>query len=209
VAAPGDDRSPAVTLPAALGQHAVLVPVKGFSGAKVRLAPALGPAARAALAREMAGAVLRAAQPLPVAVVCDDTDVAEWARAQGAFVVWAPGRGLNGAVESGVAQLARTGVDRVVVAHSDLPRAAGLAGIADGDGVLLVPDLRHDGTNVAVVPTKAGFRFAYGPGSFGRHVEEARRLGLEVEVRDDPLLAFDVDWPADLAALAHVRPESR
>ena|SRR5579871_4393931 len=184
-----------------LGPHAVLVPVKRFAEAKVRLAPALGPAERAALARDMATAVLRAAAPLPVAVVCDDTEVAEWARTRGALVVWEPGRGLNGAVEAGVAQLSGAGVSRVVVAHGDLPRATGLAMIVEGDGVLLVPDRRRDGTNVVVVPSGAGFRFSYGPGSFERHVEEARRLGLPLSVLDDPSLAFDVDWPADLDML--------
>jgi 2-phospho-L-lactate guanylyltransferase len=184
-----------------MGPRAVLVPVKRFAEAKDRLAPALAPAARAALARDMAAAVLRAAQPLPVAVVCDDTEVAEWARAQGALVVWEPGRGLNGAVESGVEQLSLAGVGRVVVAHSDLPHASGLATIVEGDGVVLVPDRRRDGTNVVVIPADAGFRFSYGPGSFERHLEEAQRLGLGVEVREDPSLAFDVDLPADLDML--------
>ena len=45
----------------------------------MRLAPVLGPKARAALAREMAEHVLKAARPLPVVVVCDDEEVAEWA----------------------------------------------------------------------------------------------------------------------------------
>jgi 2-phospho-L-lactate guanylyltransferase len=191
-----------------LGPEAVLVPVKRFAEAKVRLAAALPPDERAALAREMAAAVLLAARPLPVAVVCDDVDVAQWARLRGALVVWEPGRGLNGAVQSGVDQLAVAGVRRVVVAHADLPRAAGLARIASGDGVVLVPDRRHNGTNVVVVPTDAGFRFSYGPGSFDRHLDEARRLGLAVEVVDDPLLAFDVDLPDDLVALADSQPDA-
>jgi 2-phospho-L-lactate guanylyltransferase len=185
-----------------LGVAAVLVPVKAFADAKVRLAPALPPAARSELARSMATAVVGAAAPLPVAVVCDDLEVAEWARGQGALVVWEPGRGLNGAVEEGVEQLGRAGVQRVVVAHADLPRAAGLAALSAGAGVTLVPDRRRDGTNVAAVPVGAGFRFSYGPGSFARHVAEAHRLGLDVRVVDDPRLAFDVDWPADLDALA-------
>src|SRR5258708_32525759 len=84
------------------GQVAVLVPVKAFARAKVRLAPALDAAARAALAEAMASQVLAAATSLPVAVVCDDPGVADWARRHGARVVWEPGRGLNGAVEAGV-----------------------------------------------------------------------------------------------------------
>src|SRR4051812_16007260 len=102
---------------------AVLVPVKAFRLAKVRLSPALSSAERDALARSMAGQVVRAAAPLPVAVVCDDDDVREWATAHGARVVWCPGRGLNGAVADGVAALAAAGFERVVVAHGDLPLA--------------------------------------------------------------------------------------
>ena len=185
-----------------LGTAAVLVPVKAFAEAKIRLAPAIGPAERAALARAMAAGVIAAGRPLPVAVVCDDVEVAQWARALAALVIWEPGRGLNGAVEAGVAQLGDAGVERVVVAHADLPHAAGLGLLAAHPGVTLVPDRQRDGTTVAVIPAHAGFRFSYGPGSFARHLLEADRLGLPATVLDDPLLAFDVDWPADLDTLA-------
>src|SRR5690606_36656798 len=84
---------------------AVLVPVKSFTEAKVRLAPALDVPSRAVLARQMAGVVVAAAAPLPVAVVCDDPEVAELARGEGAEVFWRPERGLNGAVADGVAAM--------------------------------------------------------------------------------------------------------
>lgn len=184
-----------------LGPVAVLVPVKAFDDAKVRLAPALGPAERAALARAMAERVVAAARQLPVAVVCDDREVAGWARALGVLVVWEPGRGLNGAVEAGVQRLAGFGVEQVVVAHADLPLADDLTWVADFDGVTLVPDRASDGTNVACVPTGAGFRFAYGPGSFARHQTEAGRLGLALRVVHEPSLGWDVDIPADLTSL--------
>lgn len=184
---------------------AVLVPVKAFARAKVRLAPALDPAERAALARSMAEQVLRAAAPLPTHVVCDDDEVASWAQANGAAVVWKPGRGLNGAVLEGVADLAADGFDRVIVAHADLPHAVALAWVADHDGVTLVPDRRDDGTNVIGVPAACRFRFAYGPGSFARHRAEARRLGLAERVVREPRLGWDVDQPADLEEPAWAR----
>ena len=180
------------------GGHAVVVPVKAFSLAKVRLAPALGGAERAALARSMAERVVAAARPLDVAVVCDDAEVRAWAEAAGARVIWTPGLGLNGAVSHGVALLGREGVRRVVVAHADLPLAETLSWLAPGEGVTLVPDRRDDGTNVAVVPAGAGFRFAYGPGSFRRHRAEAVRLGLPLRVVREPRLGWDIDVPADL-----------
>jgi 2-phospho-L-lactate/phosphoenolpyruvate guanylyltransferase len=178
---------------------AVVVPVKAFTQAKVRLSGALAPDERAALARHMAEIVLLAADPLPAVVVCDDDEVREWAERSGALVVWCPGRGLNGAVSDGIAALAADGVERAVVAHADLPLATRLDWLADFPGVTLVPDRRFDGTNVAAVPTTSGFRFSYGAGSFRRHRAEAARLDLPARVVQDPHLGWDVDLPADLA----------
>jgi 2-phospho-L-lactate guanylyltransferase len=177
---------------------AVLVPVKAFHKAKVRLAAALDEAERAELSRHMATTVVGAAAPLPVFVVCDDAAVASWAKSVGATVLWRPGHGLNGAVTDGVAELGRTGYTTVVVAHGDLPHAQNLTMVTDFAGVTLVPDRRDDGTNVAAVPTGAGFTFSYGPGSFARHQAEAERLGLPCRVVREPRLAWDVDSPDDL-----------
>jgi 2-phospho-L-lactate guanylyltransferase len=183
-----------------MGPVAVLLPVKAFSEAKLRLAAALSPGERRSLARTMATSVLRAAAPLPVAVVCDDVEVAAWARDHHALVVWEPERGLNRAVEAGVERLALEGAERVVVAHADLALARDLAWVAAFAGVTLVPDRGDNGTNVACVPVDAGFTFAYGPGSFARHGAEARRLGLPLRVVREPRLGRDVDVPADLVA---------
>ncbi len=179
-------------------QAAVVIPVKAFHAAKLRLAPALSPDARAVLAREMATRVVRAAGALPVLVVCDDEGVRSWARDVGATAQWTPGLGLIGAVEAGVDAAAAAGAERVLVAHADLPLATGLDHVVGHDGVLIVPDRWNDGTNVISVPAAAGFRFAYGPGSAERHQAEARRLGLRVEVVDDQVLGWDVDLPSDL-----------
>jgi 2-phospho-L-lactate/phosphoenolpyruvate guanylyltransferase len=181
-----------------LGPRAVLVPVKAFADAKRRLGPALSDKDRQELVRAMAERVLDAAAPLPVAVVCDDTEVADWARRHGALVIWEPGRGLNGAVESGVERLTAMGVEQITVAHGDLPLASGLGSLPAFDGVTLAPDRRDDGTNVIRLPGGCGFQFSYGPGSFNRHLGECDRLGLPTHILRDPALAFDVDLPADL-----------
>ncbi len=184
---------------------AVVLPVKAFAQAKRRLAPVLEPREREDLARSMAATVVAAAGDLPVVVVCDDDMVRAWAEELGVEVLWTPGVGLNGAVEAGVAHVAAQGVDRAVVAHADLPLATDLAWVAAFDGVTLVPDRHGDGTNVASVPTDAGFAFAYGAGSCARHEAEARRLGLPVRVVPDDRLGWDVDQPADLDLPADLR----
>lgn len=177
---------------------AVVVPVKSFTQAKARLAGRLDAATRVELARAMAATVLRAAREMPVVVVCDDPEVRAWAERKGAEALWTPGLGLNGAVEAGVDHLRRAGVARAVVAHADLPLATDLRWVARSPFVTLVPDRHRDGTNVACVPTDAGFRFSYGPGSFAAHRAEAARLGLVARLVPDAALGWDVDLPADL-----------
>jgi 2-phospho-L-lactate guanylyltransferase len=177
---------------------AVLVPIKAFGNAKVRLAASLTLEERSALAREMARHVIGAAGA-PVTVVCDDQEVASWAAGEGAAVLLMPGRGLNGAVTAGVTHLASIGFARVVVAHADLPLAHDLASLASFDGITLVPDRHDDGTNVICVPAECGFEFAYGPASFAKHQANAMTLEVPLRILREPLLAWDVDVPADLA----------
>lgn len=180
---------------------AVLVPVKNFGQAKLRLAPALSSERRRELSRAMATHVVRSAGALPAFVVCDDPDVADWAEEAGAAVLWEPGRGLNLAVQEGVRQLEELGASAVVVAASDLPLADDLSWVADYEGITLVPDRRRDGTNVIGLPAGSNFTFSYGPGSFERHLRRSRATGRQVRVVESATLAWDVDVPEDLAAI--------
>jgi 2-phospho-L-lactate guanylyltransferase len=184
--------------------RALLVPVKSFRLAKLRLAGVLDEEERGQLARELAEIAVAAAHGMPVYVVCDDGEVADWAVTRGATVLYAPGLELSAAVEAGVKQLAEEGFSLAVVAHADLPLVSDLSGFGSPSEVTLAPDRWRDGTNVAGVPTEVGFRFSYGPGSFARHLAEAARLGLHCTIVDDPRLSSDVDLPVDLALMSHL-----
>jgi 2-phospho-L-lactate/phosphoenolpyruvate guanylyltransferase len=184
-----------------------VVPVKDFRSAKGRLAGVLDESARSRLARALAGGVVAAAAPLPVAVVCEDDDVADWARSAGAAVIRTSASGLDDAVAGAVERLAHGGVVRAVVVHADLASPVALTpfSVAVGpDDVLVVPDRHGDGTNLLSVPTGRGFVFRYGPGSADRHVGEAERCGLRPRVVTDEHLGWDVDDPEDLQLPAHL-----
>jgi 2-phospho-L-lactate guanylyltransferase len=181
-------------------QSAVVVPVRAFLGGKSRLSN-LSREERARLLRRTAGTVVRAAADLPVAVVSGAADVRAWALSLGLTVLDDPGT-LDGAAAIGVEWAAELGAVRVVIAHADLPEARSFHGLTrDGSRpvVTAVPCHRDEGTTVLSVPTSAGFRFAYGPGSFRRHADEARRLTLGFRVLRDRGLSYDVDLPEDLA----------
>ncbi|WP_420621434.1 2-phospho-L-lactate guanylyltransferase [Candidatus Poriferisodalis sp.] len=184
----------------------VLIPVKGFRLAKGRLAERLNETERDELARNMAAQVVKAAGSLPVQVVCDNDEVADWARSVGADVMWVEAKGLNPALIAAVAELETSegrnhdSPGHVLIAHADLPHAETLAGLAEAGTVTIVPDRHLDGTNVMALPLGTGFEFHYGPGSFNAHCDEALDRGLDLRVRRVAALEFDIDTPDDFDA---------
>jgi len=181
---------------------AVLIPIKSFDLAKGRLSEAVEPAQRAALAEHMAATVIAAAKHLPVWVVCGDHTVADFARANGAHVIWRAPHGLNRAIEDGTKHLLARGFDRAIIAHADLPLATDLTFLdIASDAVALVPDRRNDGSNVLSIPLGRGVTFHYGPGSAAAHRAEADRVGLPFEAMVNERLGWDVDVPEDLSVL--------
>ena len=179
--------------------------MKRFALAKRRLAGLLDDDQRVELAQWLAGRVVAAAGAAPVFVACEDEAVAAWAETVGAEVLWTPGLGLNGAVESSRTTISGKGFDHLVIAHSDLPLAGDLSELAVARTICLVPDRAGGGTNVLSLPVEAALAVSYGPGSFSAHLDQALtiaadpRVRLRVEVRRDPRLALDVDTPDDLA----------
>jgi 2-phospho-L-lactate guanylyltransferase len=146
----------------------------------------------------MASSVVAAAHELPVLIVYDDPAVGVWATRVGANSIAATEPGLNAAVDAGREHLIEQGLDRVIIAHADLPHATDLRPVGEFDGITLVPDRAGDGTNVLCVPSDVDFTFCYGPSSFATHLRRAKATGRDVRVFNDPRLAWDVDHPDDL-----------
>ena len=188
--------------------HIVLVPLKGFDTAKERLAGSLDAPSRRSLAERLAIGVLDAVAGLDVVVVCADDRIATWARSRGAATLRPRAGSLNDDLTGADRILTGDGTTRLTVVPGDLARPRTIRPLLDGRledadprTVLVVPDRRADGTNLLSIPTGAGFRFRFGPGSAAAHRSEAARLGLPVTVIDDPDLAWDVDLPDDLPGL--------
>lgn len=191
-------------------QPVVLVPVKDFTEAKLRLAPVLTGPERTALSERMVLGVLAAAGELGAFVVCDHPSVAQWARSNGATPLLTTASGLNGSLTEAVARIegddigVPAGCTHALIAHGDLPLATTLDGLCHPNVVTMVPDRHDDGTNVLCLPLRAGFEFRYGPGSYAAHVAEAHRCRLGVLTRRVAELALDVDHPDDLDAASHL-----
>lgn len=206
------------------GSVVAVVPVRALRGGKVRLAGELTADAREALTRQMLRWVVGAARDSgsigTVVVVSPDPAVLALARTVGPGVVAlpqvplplraaGPEAGLNAAIAEARDWAVRHAAAVLLVLFADLPllTAEDVRNLVRRDApVVLAPDRHGTGTNALLIrfgeelttePSLTPFRFAFGVGSYARHVEEADRLGLEVATALMPGTAFDLDTPAD------------
>lgn len=197
----------------------VIVPVKSFRGAKRRLAPMLGVAERAELARIMLGdvlaAVVAAVAPERVGVVSSDGEVADYARSFGVGIVDDEAdRGTNAAVKVGLAAVARRGESGIMVLPGDVPGvtsvdiAAVLAAARRGR-VALAPASRDGGTNALALDKIGRIAPCFGPDSFARHVGAASAAGIRPVVVQNRRLGLDLDEPDHLVAFLNLATPTR
>ncbi len=179
----------------------VAIPVKPFDVAKQRLSSFLPADQRQALsvelARRTASATIEAgASPL---ILSADNAVSEWAATQRYEVLFDEGSSLNEAAHAATL-FARN--DPWLFCHADLPllRSYDVARALDvmvGGSWVLAPS--SDG-GTSLIGGVGQFDFAFGPGSFHRHLARLTERTVSVVASVGTLL--DLDVPADFRAAA-------
>jgi 2-phospho-L-lactate guanylyltransferase len=190
-----------------------IVPARGLTAGKSRLAPVLNAAVREALNRELLERTLAVVSewcgaPQRCFVVSPCSRALALARDAGATAVREGARavGLNRAVRLGVARAAAQGATHVLILPADLPHvtADALSALANPAGrlkhVVLAPDKTGSGTNALLIGVGTGFKYAFGPASFAAHRAAAKRAGLTTSIVRRAELEYDLDTPDDLAA---------
>ena len=138
-----------------------------------------------AMLADVLGACAAARGLVEVLVVTADPEAGARAAARGARIIpdHDPPRGMNAAVEIGLAEAARSGAEAALVLTADLPLAsageieAALAAAGPPGSVLLVPSRDGTGTNAMLLRPPTAMRPALGPDSLARHLARARRGG--------------------------------
>jgi 2-phospho-L-lactate guanylyltransferase len=178
-----------------------IVPVKGLDDAKSRLAGMLSASERAELVVTMLECVLEACAESTAVhemlVVTPDERVA-----RGNAVLVDEGAGHAPAIARALADpRARAGAI-VVMADCPLVLPEAIDRLADAAQPVAIARATDGGMNALAVRDPTAFEPAFGvPHSARRTDERARAAGIDAVVVDDPLLAFDVDRPADLERL--------
>ena len=187
----------------------VIVPVKPLNQAKTRLSQVLSPEERQQLAETMLRHVLGVVQHVPqlmgTLVISRDNKALTIAREYGARTVQESGAPeLNAALMRATQVISRMNGSAILILPADLPLIVqedvqGIIHMGESEpSVVIATDQHHDGTNALFIRPPGLFDYAYGPGSFRRHMEKAREAGAEVHVYQSERLSLDIDMPADL-----------
>ncbi|MFA9444782.1 2-phospho-L-lactate guanylyltransferase [Egicoccus sp. AB-alg6-2] len=183
-----------------------LVPLRAPGVGKTRLADALSPERRAALAGAMLADVcdaLAVAAVDALVVVAGGEAAAAAACALGLEVVLDP-PGCDGLDAALWAAQQRVGpVGALLVVTADLPRLAAddVTAVLDTDAEVVVAPTDDGGTGGLLRRPGDVMPTAYGPRSARRHRIEAAARGLRVATCHRPGFATDVDTLGDLASL--------
>ena len=188
----------------------ILIAAKQLEFAKTRLAPALPPGERRALAeamfRDVLAASLGATAADHVAVVTSDAGLLALARTAGALTIDEEfPRGLNVAVGLATSALIADGARTVCTVLSDIPLItaedidAVFAAMPAGPGVVLVPSRDFSGTNIISRSPAGAVPTRFGRMSLVRHLDDCRACGVPARVLRLARPALDLDVIADLA----------
>ncbi len=192
-----------------------LIPVKGFHGAKQRLASRLSLPERSELMKAMVhdvlAEVIRAKGIHKTYVVTGSDEVARRVSALKVEVVREPNEtGETDAVHFGLDVMKKAGMDAALVLPGDIPllRAEDVECVlraapapTDRPFAVLVPSHDRMGTNALLLAPPDVLRLRFGPDSFRYHLNEASARAVPVNVIENSRIALDIDEPADLRQL--------
>lgn len=189
-----------------------IVPVKPLRRGKSRLASILTEDERTFLNYSMMGHMMKTLAAVPaidrVLVISRDPAALAMARDFGARTVLEDSNSeLNMALQRATVVAQLYAAQSVLVLPADLPLVTPqtiegiIAKAVNPPQVIIAPDRHREGTNALLLNPVGLIKYTYGPGSFHKHVEQAEKKRISVEIHEDPALALDLDLPEDLELL--------
>ena len=184
-----------------------IVPVKDLARGKSRLASALTEAERVRLIRAMLARVVDAATSVSALARLSVLSIDPELVPRSAEHLADSGEELNASLSRAALTRRAAGADVLLILAADLPfviaeEIGALIEAARTGDVVAAPDWKEAGTNALAFPLAHALPTRFGPGSLAAHEAEARAAGLGYALVRRPGLAFDVDEPHQLEALA-------
>jgi len=190
------------------GDKFTIIPAKPLNQSKTRLAAVLPLNERVELSRHLLQRTLRLARQVgQVVVVSRDAAVRRLAKQAGAWALVEAGEDLNKALQQASDWVAVQGGQAILILPGDLPllQLSDLTEIVEAGqsnpSIVIAPSQRLDGTNALFLRPPGLIPFAFGSGSFERHQQAARAIGIEPVIYRSLTVALDLDLPEDLTTL--------
>jgi 2-phospho-L-lactate guanylyltransferase len=196
----------------------ILIPVKDFAKAKLRMAPFLAADERSRLAwamfQDVAQALQMAYPAYGIAIVTNSIPAATEARQRRWRIFWESEQTSESASVDRVSHLlALEGTEAVLRLPADIPLVqpqdvhALLDQPIENRSAILVPSRDFLGTNALLRRPPDLFPSRFGPDSLVLHTQEARRVQASVGIVQNERLSLDLDTPSDI--LRFMKAESQ
>ena len=193
-----------------------IIPVKPLRRGKSRLAGVLTEDERALLNYSMLSNTLKVLAEIPDVthklVVSRDPAALALAREFGARTLQEDGNpGLNTALRRATMVAQAYSAGGILILPADLPLLTPpdmvefLAYAVKPPEVIIAPDRRGEGTNALLISPPGIIEYHFGPGSFTKHANEARKAGVTLEICTLFSLGLDLDLPEDLELLRQMK----
>jgi len=195
-----------------------VVPVKGLTESKTRLATHLQGDKRRilveALLDDVLSAIIRSRVYGTIKVISPDENVASRIRPPEVSFLKQTGVGLSRAVEQAnrLATLGHAGSLTTVLADIPLVEPGDFEEVASlgspGRRVVMAPSMKG-GTNVMLTSPPGIVSPGYGRWSYSKHLRRAQVSGISAYSLSNPRLSFDIDTMSDLVEWRHRDPQGK
>ena len=186
-----------------------IVPVKSLRRGKSRLANVLTDEERSALNNDLLIRTLHCLQSIPaidqVLVISYDPEVLAKARELGTMTVQEGKRtNLNNALRRATVAAKAYNARKAIIIPADLPfiNKEDIEDFIAQQGtppeIIISSDQRSDGTNALLTNPIGILEYNFGEWSFRKHIEQAEQKKINVKVKNEKSLTFDLDLPEDL-----------
>ena len=186
-----------------------IVPIKPLRRGKSRLASVLSEKDREQLNQTLLIKTIRCLKEIKeidqILIVSYDPSALTISRDYGVRTVQeSPNTNINKALRKGTMAAMAFNVSSILIVPADLPFIEPevirglLAKSQKQPEIIITPDRRMNGTNALFINPAGILEYDFGNWSFSKHVEQAERKKIRIEIYNNDKLSFDLDIPEDL-----------
>ena len=191
-----------------------IVPIKPLRRGKSRLSTVLSESEREQLNQSLLIKTISCLKEIKeidqILVVSYDPNALTISRDYGARTIQeSHNTNINKALRKGSMAANAFNISSILIIPADLPyiNADAIRQLLSRAGnppeIIITPDRRMNGTNALFINPVGILDYDFGMWSFRKHVEQAERKKIRVEIYNNDTLSFDLDIPEDLEFLKH------